>query len=349
MDQQVKFIDAIFSRQRWLVHVLFWVAVLVFYVAFFGRKNSNYVHTFFFVSLLMPVTIGATYFLNYYLLPHYLMRGRYGFFFLYFVYALVGSLFLEMMIAMLTFIVMAGTNIRDMSPASIDLFFMLASLLLVIFLAGAIKLLLHWRQSKEDYQALMLEKVDAELRFLKTQLNPHFLFNTLNNLYYLAQQKSEKTPQAILALSEILDYVLHSGKVMLVPLEKELEQVTNYLALELLRYEDRVTVETNVMGDVNSCQLPPMMLITLLENAFKHGVMNNTGKTWIKLDIAAEPKALQINVSNSCSHNPHEGKGIGLQNLRNQLNLLYPSGYSLSLDNSNPAEFSVSLTLPAAL
>ena len=179
MNRIANWIDYLFTRQRWLIHVFFWLCILGFYVIFFGRKNNNYVQTFFFVGLLLPVTIGATYFLNYFLVPRYLMKERYAVFLLYFVYVLIGSLFMAMMIAMLTFIVMAGSRAQAMSPASFDLIFLLTSLLVVVFLAVAIKMVLHWRQSKEDYQKLMREKVEAELKFLKLQLNPHFLFNTL--------------------------------------------------------------------------------------------------------------------------------------------------------------------------
>ena len=127
-------LDYLFTRQRWVIHIFFWLLILAFYVVFFGRENSNYLQTFFFVGLLMPVTIGTTYFLNYFLVPHYLMKERYGFFILYFIYTLLGSLFLEMMISALTFIVMAELNIHDMSPASIDLFFLLATLLMISIL-----------------------------------------------------------------------------------------------------------------------------------------------------------------------------------------------------------------------
>lgn len=346
MNSFNRIIDYLFTRQRWAIHVLFWLLILAFYVVFFGRKNSNYLQTFFFVGLLMPVTIGTTYFLNYYLVPQYLMRERYGFFILYFVYTLIGSLFLEMVISMLTFIVMAEVRIRDMSPASIDLFFLLTSLLMVVFFGVAIKMLLHWRQSREDNERLMREKVEAELKFLKTQLNPHFLFNTLNNLYYLSTAKSDKAPQAVLALSEILDYVLHSGKRVTVPIEEEWRQVENYIALELLRYEDRVEVVKDLTAHSGSCFIGPMILITLIENAFKHGVMPIAGKTWIRLVVNGDNEQVSIAISNSWG-NGKVREGIGLQNLRGQLDLLYPGRYSLSIDTSIQNEFRVNLTLVA--
>ncbi len=337
------FLSYLFSKQRWIVHVLFWLLILACYVVFFGRENSNYLQTFFFVGLLMPVTIGATYFLNYYLVPRYLMKERYGFFMLYFSYTLIGALFMEMMIGMLTFIVMAEVKIEDMSPASVDIFFLLTSLLMVVFFGVAIKMLLHWRQSREAYQKLMLDKVEAELNFLKAQLNPHFLFNTLNNLYYLASEKSDKAPKAILQLSEILDYVMHSGKLMFVPLEAEIKQVENYIALELLRYEDRVEVTTKCTGDFNKHTIGPMILITLIENAFKHGVMQTAGKSWIQLEVCENEAVLAISISNSVS-NAVPGNGIGLKNLRSQLDHLYKNQHTITITHSEK-EFSVKLTL----
>ena len=338
------FVDYLFTRQRWVIHIFFWLFVLVFYVVFFGRRNSNYLQTFFFVGLLMPVTIGTTYFLNYYLVPRYLMRERYGSFLLYFIYVLTGSLFLEMMIAMLTFMVMAEVNIRDMSPASIDVLFLLTSLLVIVFLGVAIKMILHWRKSKEDYQKLMLDKIEAELKFLKVQLNPHFLFNTLNNLYYLTTQKSDKAPQAILELSEILDYVLHQGKAVNVPLEDELKQVDNYIALELLRYEDRVEIRKEITGETQHHTIGPIMLISLIENAFKHGVMKAAGKAWIHLKVVCEPERIEIQIRNSWK-NMKEGNGIGLENLRSQLEHLYPGRNALNIESGIPNEFSVSLVI----
>ncbi len=344
MDRLGNFLDYLFTRQRWVIHIAFWLGILLFYVVFFGRRNSNYVQTFFFVGLLMPVTIATTYFLNYYLVPRYLMKERYGFFLLYFAYTLIGSLFLEMMISMLTFVVMAGIKIKDMSPASIDIFFLLTSLLMVVFFGVAIKMMLHWRRSKEDYQSLMKDKVEAELKFLKVQLNPHFLFNTLNNLYYLTTEKSEKAPQAILQLSEMLDYVMHSSKSVFVPLDEELKQVANYIALELLRYEDRIQVDSIVSGQSEHQTIGPMILITLIENAFKHGVMNATGKSWIKMKVECKADQLQISISNSW-RSKESGAGIGLKNLRSQLDHLYPENYSLTVDSQRANEFSVNLVL----
>jgi sensor histidine kinase YesM len=344
MNRPEKFVDNLFTRYRWLIHFFFWILVLGFYVVFFGRKNNNYLQTFFFVGLLMPVTIGTTYFLNYNLVPRFLMKERYGFFILYFAYTLIGSIFLEMMIAMFTFMLLAEVKIKDMSPASVDVFFLLTSLLMVVFLGVAIKMLLYWRTSREDYQKLMHDKVEAELKFLKVQLNPHFLFNTLNNLYYLTTEKSDRAPQAILQLSGMLDYVMHSSKSIFVPLEDELKQVENYIALELLRYEDRVNVETIVTGPTENHTIGPMILITLIENAFKHGVMKSTGQSWIKLMVDCTDAGINVEIRNGY-RNKVQGNGIGLENLKNQLDHLYPEKYDFKIKASEPEEFSINMFL----
>ena len=272
------------------------------------------------------------------------MKERYGAFILYFIYVLIGSLFMAMMIAMLTFIVMAGSRAQSMSPASFDLVFLLTSLLVVVFLAVAIKMVLHWRQSREDYQKLMRDKVETELKFLKLQLNPHFLFNTLNNLYYLTTEKSDKAPGAIMALSQLLDFVIHQTKSEFIALEEEIKLVTNYIELESLRYEDRLELDLFVDGSIENTKIGPMILLTLIENAFKHGVMKTVGRNWIRIKVIGAENEIRISISNSF-HESHQAKpGIGLQNLQNQLRLLYPERHTFTIDKTDSI-FSVTLEL----
>lgn len=344
MNQPFIWLDSLISRRRWILHVVFWVVIVLIYAIFFGRRNNNYFQTFCFVGLLMPIVIGATYFFNYFLVPRFLVTNRYSSFILYSFYTIITALFLSMMVALFTFMAMAELRIENMSPASVDIVFLLTSLLLVIFFAVAIKMLLHWRTSREDYQKLMRDKVEIELKFLKVQLNPHFLFNTLNNLYYLTSEKSDKAPRAILQLSEMLDYVLNSNKLIFVPLENELKQVDNYIGLELLRYEERVKVTTRFSGDLKRFEIGPMILITLIENSFKHGVMPVVGKSWINLNVEGKEEELVMTISNSYS-NAKPGDGIGLENLRSQLDHLYGSNYSLEVMNNKAGEFSVNLIL----
>lgn len=345
MERVASLMDEFVLRKRWLLHLFFWVFVLLLYSLLFGHGEWNYWRTLSFVSLLLPVTIGATYFLNYFLVPRYLLKERYGAFSLYFLYTLIGALFVEMCLVVLTFIMLAGADIKGMSPSSINLRFLLAALLMIVFLGGAVKMLSHWRKSREDYQSLMREKIETELKFLKTQLNPHFLFNTLNNLYYLASEKSDKAPQAIMALSELLDYVIHEARNEWVPLEKEIRFLKNYLELEQLRYADRLTVVFNAAGDFSHHRIAPMILLTLVENCFKHGPGRSVGNQWINIEVHCSTTGISIVVSNSRSQDQESRPvGIGLQNLRHQLTLLYTDRHQLEISENNE-HYSVNLEL----
>lgn len=338
-------LDLVFTRHRWVLHVIFWSIVFLWYVGFFGRQSENPLQTAFFVGLALPITILTSYFVNYFLIPRFLLRERYGFFILYFIYTLIGSIFLEMIISIASFYFVADLKTQNMSPASFDFFFMTTSLLAVVFLGMTIKLLLHWRSTKEENQRLMFEKIERELKFLKAQLNPHFLFNTLNNLYYLTTQKSDLAPAAILQLSEILDYSLYSSKAPFVPIEKEWQQLQNYIALESLHYEDRLTVDSSLNGAYDGTHLSPMMLISLMENAFKHGAMKSKGKSWIKLKVDCAPGKIHIALSNSYQPGENGKGGIGMDNLRKQLNILYPGKHDLRINTANAGEFSLTLSL----
>lgn len=346
MNQLTLWLDHVVTRKRWILHMAFWFSILLLYAIMFGRRNNNYIQTLFFIGLLMPVVIATTYFFNYYLIPRFLISGRYGWFVLYSFYTILTAMFLAMIVALITFLVMAELRVQNMSPASVDIFFLLASFLVVVFLGAVIKMVSFWRQSKSEYQTLMLEKIEMELKFLKAQLNPHFLFNTLNNVYYLTTQKSDKASQALLQLSEILDYVMTSSKLFFVSLHKELKQVENYIALEMLRYEDRARVSVRLEGDVSRFEIAPMMILTLIENSFKHGVMPMAANAWIDLKVEAK-ESLVITISNSTLES-RNGEGIGLKNLQGQLDHLYKDKYTLQIGDARPGVFSVTLTLPGS-
>ncbi len=293
----------------------------------------------------MPVTIGTTYFINYYLLPNYLMKQRYGFFILYFIYTAIVSVFFALLVVVITFILIAEFQIKNMSPASVDVFFLMTALLMIAFLAMTIKLLLHWQASREEYQKLMRDKIEAELKFLKVQLNPHFLFNTLNNLYFLTTEKSDMAPKAVLQLSELMDYVLQSGKTDFVRFENEIKQIANYIALERMRYSDRITINASISKELDNCLIPPMILITLLENAFKHGVMNIPGKSRIDLNINSDNEKMKIVIRNNTVQK-NKRDGIGLKIISNQLEFLYRDAYNLIINTEDPEVYSVELTIP---
>ncbi len=335
-DSKYDFIRRIGKRKnRWLLHLAFWLAVLVFYTFFFGYRSVDYRITFSFVAVLLPVTMLTTYFLNYRLIPRYLFQKRYGKFILYFIYTLIISFFIEMLTVMGIFIAVAKMNMAELHPSNTNAILLIAGMYVVVFLGVAVKLVNHYNSNQVEIQRLKKEKVEAELKFLKAQLHPHFLFNTLNNLYALTLEKSDRASDVVLKLSEMLDYVLYECRDDLVPLAHEIKQVKNYFELERLRFGDRLDVQFNHSGVQGKVMVPPMILLTLAENSFKHGAAKTVDHAWIRLDVKEEDGRLSINISNSRGpeherEREHSG-GIGLQNLHDRLELIYKGEYKIDI------------------
>ena len=146
----------------------------------------------------------------------------------------------------------------------------------VTFVAVAIKLLKYWYANQQAQQVLTQQKLQAELKFLKTQIHPHFLFNTLNNLYALTLKKSERAPEMVLKLSELINYMLYECASDDVPLTKEVKFIRNYGDIEKMRYGDKLDIDIRVTGDVNDRKIAPLVLLPFVENCFKHGASRRT-------------------------------------------------------------------------
>jgi sensor histidine kinase YesM len=338
------------KNTRWLLHVIFWLAVLLFYTLFFGYKGVDYSITFSFITILLPVTIITTYFLNYELIPNYLFKKRYGKFFLYLIYTLIVSFYIEMVTVMGIFILVAELNMEELHPSNTNALILIAGMYVVVFLGVAVKLVNHYNQNQLEIQTLKNEKTEAELKFLKAQLHPHFLFNTLNNLYALTLEKSDEASEVVLKLSDLLDYVLYECNAELVPIEKEIKQLENYIELEKLRYGKRLDVAFEYSGKLSEYTIPPMLLMTLLENSFKHGVAKSMDKAWIKMRLQLSKDELNFEISNSIEkvkeEKVGESGGIGLSNLKNRLALMYRNGFDLKIhEDENSHHTSLTLKL----
>lgn len=178
------------------------------------------------------------------------------------------------------------------------------------------------------------EKKEAELAALKAQLNPHFLFNTLNNIYSLAVQNSPQTSSCIEKLAHILDYLLYRCNDKFVPIEKEIELLQNYLDLQKIRFGDRLVLESAYKTD-HSNKIAPLLLLPIVENVFKHGVEQTTGKTDVKVSLECLNDQLMFNTENLYDPDASASPGIGLQNLKRQLELLYPGKNSFTITKEN--------------
>jgi hypothetical protein len=209
--------------------------------------------------------------------------------------------------------------------------------------------LYSYRRLRQMAQQLRLEKQEAELNYLKSQTNPHFLFNTLNNIYALAKDKSDLAPESILQLSKILRYMLYETSGAFIAIEQELKIIGDYIALEKLRYDESLRVNFNYDVEDMKQSLPPLLLIPLVENAFKHGVSETRQQPFVDIHLSVRQRQLKFWVKNSIDGPAEEGtvrENIGLANLRRQLELLYRE-YQLEIKPLDRV-FSATLTINLA-
>ena len=214
---------------------------------------------------------------------------------------------------------------------------------------GIVGLIYKHVRLRQTAQQLQIEKKTAELNYLKSQTNPHFLFNTLNNIYSLARDKSDLAPESIMRLSKLLRYMLYETGGPYVTIEQELKIINDYIALERLRYDE--TLRVNFNYDVEDMQqsLPPLLLIPLVENAFKHGTAETSYRPFIDIHLSVSKRKLAFVVRNSAEGLAVNGaikENIGLSNLRRQIELLY-TDYDISLEQQ-PNEFSAKLMINLA-
>lgn len=223
---------------------------------------------------------------------------------------------------------------------------------MVLFISPA-ALIFAFRMYKNQKNVMELreQKRIAELSALKNQLNPHFLFNTLNNLYALAVEQSSKTPEVIERLSEILDYILYRCKADFVSLDKEVAMIENYLGLEKIRYGNRVQIVFDHSVD-QPVKIAPLLLLTFIENAFKHGVSQELKVATVHLTLKADDQNIAFDITNtkppmaSTAQFKTEGEALGLENVTKQLELLYPNAYSLKIEDQDN-QYRVQLNIPA--
>ena len=178
----------------------------------------------------------------------------------------------------------------------------------------------------------------SELNFLKAQIHPHFLFNTLNNLYALTLDNSPSSPEVVLGLSQILRYMLYECNSNYVLLQKDIEIIKNYITLEKLRHGNRLDLNFKVKGEVNQQQIAPLLMIPLIENAFKHGASEMMEDAWINIVLDVQASSIKLKVSNGKpekqNQNSHQHFGkIGLENVRKRLALIYPDTHTFSTYN----------------
>jgi sensor histidine kinase YesM len=206
-----------------------------------------------------------------------------------------------------------------------------------IFFFGVIRHIYNYIKLKQTEQQLRIEKQAAELNYLRSQTNPHFLFNTLNNIYSLSRDKSDLAPESILRLSKILRFMLYETGGDYISIEQELKVINDYIELEKLRYDESLRINFNYDAEDMKQAIPPLLLIPLVENAFKHGVSETRGQPFVDIHLSIRNRQLSFVVKNSTEVSDDDQaikENIGISNLRRQLELLY-TDYNLSLQPGN--------------
>lgn len=336
------------------MHLIFWCAVLLFFTYFFGAGSKNYNDTLLFSLFLMPITIATTYVSIYKLIPDYLITKRYFLFVLYSLYTLIISAYLIMVSMFFSLIYLADFEFKEMNPLTKNILLVMTAVYLVIFTVSAFKLSKLNAQQTEKTTVLerkfletQLKLKEQELNYLKMQIHPHFLFNTLNTMYGFALKKADETPEMILKLSNLLDYLLYQADKPFVLLKEEINHIKDYIALEKMRFHDtlQVTIFENNITDQH--QIAPMLFIPFVENSFKHGQITN-GALKITISIIVENENILFEIENSNNEKTNTNDGIGLANIKKRLKLVYKNTYRLSIENE-PESYTAKLSIPTEI
>ncbi len=342
MSGKIPYITNGIAMHRVALHGFFWMCVLLYGLLENWTASDNKQAILELYLTRLPVQIALAYFLTYVLLPKYLTKGAYVQFIIILLlsayvvsvsYSLYRAFYFEpkypgyfktqtvhtpaMYFAFLKFLMYITTFY---TPAAI---------------MGLIRLVRIQHAEERQRESIEKQMLLAEMSFLKNQLNPHFLFNTLNNLYMLTLKASPQAPEIVARLSETLDYMLYRCKEHAVPIRGEVQLIENYLALEKLRLSDEVVINFNKPAEPGTATVAPLIMLALVENAFKHGINKAIGEASVDIDLQLVNSHLIFTVGNTKA--PHANgsatHGIGLKNIRRQLELMYPQKHELSIED----------------
>ena len=214
-------------------------------------------------------------------------------------------------------------------------------------MAAAIKLMKHWYVKEQRNLQLQKENTESQLQILKAQVHPHFLFNTLNNIYSHTQDTSPTASKLVMGLGDMLRYMLYECNQPLVPLEKELQMIQDYVTLEKIRYGNRLEVQLDLPLETASLMIAPLLMLPLVENCFKHGASHMLDQPWISIHVTIENRMMKMKLVNGKAIDRRPAKslsGIGIQNVRKRLDLIYPNKYFLDIQEEEEV-FIVNLKL----
>lgn len=325
----------IFSpRYRLLRHIAFWLADTIAFTFVF-RGNIGLGPQLLLSFIWTALHMAYAYPVMYIFIPRFLLKEKLGQFILIILFWAVAGWFWNHICRKYIYFyflgLMSGHRITDGNTWAANSFL---SIVVIACIGSTLVLFKYWMKKQRDFLNAEKEKISAELQLLKAQVHPHFLFNTLNNIYSFSLRQSDKTSQMILKLSSLLSYMLYDCKSNEVLLEKEVEIMKNYIDLEKERYGGRLDVSINIEGDITNKYIAPLLLLPFLENAFKHGTSEQLEKPWLSMEIFCKQDIFRCKIVNSKNEDElPSNKGIGIDNVKKRLNHIYPGKHELKISD----------------
>jgi LytS/YehU family sensor histidine kinase len=344
--------------KRILLHILFWVcyAAQVFLVEYLWGKatlpqftDSQIIVIAIKCALIYPFPkIFFCYFVAYYVMDRIIRRQGYLFFH---ILTILAALFVTILFDRLLTNYIVLPYVYEGAIATMPLLEgrrVLIVLLYTGFASGtmiAIKSVRNQLAAKEREKNLVKEKLETELKFLRNQVNPHFLFNTLNNIYALTRKKSDKAPEVVMKLSELLSFMLYESGKESITLAEEIKILEDYIELERIRYNERLSIEFHKDLDDTSQPIAPLLLLPLVENAFKHGVSETRFDSFVRINMQLKNAQFRFHIENTVPNGKtvNGSHNIGLNNTRRQLELMYK--HHEFRVNPQPTSFSVEMNI----
>lgn len=335
-----------YFNKRILLHILFWLFYVLFFGSIYGKYGNDYKWYLFESLCMLPFVMCATYITIYAVLPFYLKKRN----LILTVFLMVVLIFVITMSERISLRKINQLPITSDSLFGVTFLYLMLETNFMVAIAFAIKIIKKWKVQQEEKFEIEKIHLQSELNLLKAQLHPHFLFNTMNNLYALSLEESTKTSQGIAKISELLRSVLYECNDVEIELKKEIKLIENYIDLEKMRYGNRLGLNFEVDGPIDKMKIAPMLLFTFVENCFKHGSSTDPGKPFIKIKLQVNEDGLLFLATNSKYGNNKKGSftkngGIGLKNVQKRLDIIYTDRYDLNItDIQNRFEVSLSIS-----
>ncbi len=335
------------SPSQWLYkykghHILMWLAYFGFFFLMYRRFYPSTLGLLVVISVYFIFNAMAFYTTAYLLFPRFLYKGRYftfgGWFFI-----LITILSVGLSLVLYYLFQTYSADVEMSVPAIFQVAFL--SIFTMVGLMAGVKLLSEKVKEDRNGRAVEKQRLESELQYLKAQVNPHFLFNAINSVYFLIKKNPDAAAETLIKLSDLLRFQLYDCSGEIIPIEKEMEYLDNYVALEKIRKGDKVKVYVSKLGILSGYSIAPFMLIPFLENAFKHVSNSSQTENRIEISFKGNEKVFELNIVNTTEqYSKTEIGGIGLKNVKRRLELLYPLKHDLQIVDE-PGSFRVTLIL----